>query len=132
MCSGTLTRATGGCETVDRDAGDGAEMGPGHGEVAGTLVERSLAERVARRKWRSRADRSLSREVKRIMRSGDIREAVDAIVDPNAIAREASDRGDAYRALRSLLDAVERDRALDVDVATELEARVRDLVQSLG
>ena len=30
-------------------------------------MERSLAERVARRKWRSRADRSLSREVKRIM-----------------------------------------------------------------
>ena len=78
-----------------------------------------------------RRRRRVRRQIKWIMNSGNIRETVDAMVDPNALAREASDRGDAYRSLRSLLDAVERDRALDVDVTRELEARVRDLVQSL-
>ena len=65
------------------------------------------------------------------MRSGNIRDAVHQLVDPNVVANEAGDRGDAYRALRSLLDAVERDRVLEGDAADEIERRVRDLVQSL-
>ena len=69
------------------------------------------------------------REVQGVMRSGNIREAIDAMVDPRTIANEASDRGDAYRALRSLLDALDRDRALEGDA--DVERRVRDLVQSL-
>ena len=67
------------------------------------------------------------RTVRAILNSGNIRDAVDRLVDPK-IANEASDRGDAYRALRSLLDALERDRVLD---DSDLERRVRDLVQSL-
>ena len=69
------------------------------------------------------------REVQGVMRSGNIREAIDAMVDPRTIANEASDRGDAYRALRSLLEALDRDRALEGDA--DVERRVRDLVQSL-
>ena len=69
------------------------------------------------------------REVRRIMNSGNIREAVDAMVDKNTIANEASERGDAYRSLRSLLDALDRDRVLQGEA--DLERRVRDLVQSL-
>jgi len=50
-------------------------------------------------------------------------------VDPTAILRETSDRGDAYRALRSLLDATERDRL--VAEPDDIRGRVRDLVASL-
>jgi hypothetical protein len=71
------------------------------------------------------------RKVRSVMRSGNIREAVHQLIDPNVVASEASDRGDAYRALRSLLDAVERDRVLEAHAADEIERRVRDLVQSL-
>ncbi|HEX3578050.1 MAG TPA: BatD family protein [Thermoanaerobaculia bacterium] len=50
-------------------------------------------------------------------------------VDPIAILRETSDRGDAYRALRSLLDAAERDRL--IAEPEDVRGRVRDLVASL-
>jgi hypothetical protein len=73
----------------------------------------------------------LRRRVRSIMRSGNIREAVDQLIDPNIVANEASDRGDAYRALRSLLDAIERDRVPEAGAADDIERRVRDLVQSL-
>ena len=43
--------------------------------------------------------------------------------------RERSDRGDAYRALRSLLDALEHERM--IVNATELQRRVRELLESL-
>jgi hypothetical protein len=47
-------------------------------------------------------------------------------VDPAALLREPSERGDALRALRSLLDGAERDRL--VAEAGEIRARVRDVV----
>ncbi|MDP9359882.1 MAG: BatD family protein [Acidobacteriota bacterium] len=47
-------------------------------------------------------------------------------VDLSALVREPSDRGDAYRALRSLLNAAERDRL--VAEPAEIRARVRELV----
>ncbi len=43
---------------------------------------------------------------------------------------EASDRGDAWRALRSLLDAAERERDIAVDAEDELVRRVRDVLAS--
>ncbi len=43
--------------------------------------------------------------------------------------REQSDRGDAYRALRSLLDAAERDRDIGVDAEDEIARRVRELLR---
>jgi hypothetical protein len=50
-------------------------------------------------------------------------------IDPIAILRETSDRGDAYRALRSLLDAAERDRL--ISEPEDIRGRVRDLVASV-
>ncbi|HEY4642465.1 MAG TPA: hypothetical protein VII75_14055, partial [Thermoanaerobaculia bacterium] len=50
-------------------------------------------------------------------------------LDPMEILRETSDRGDAYRALRSLLDAAERDRL--IAEPEDIRGRVRDLVVTL-
>jgi hypothetical protein len=47
-------------------------------------------------------------------------------IEPSALMREPSDRGDAYRSLRSLLDALERDRIIAGE--KEITERVRDLV----
>ena len=47
-------------------------------------------------------------------------------VEPSALLREDSERGDAYRSLRSLLDALERDRIVAGE--REVAQRVRDLV----
>jgi BatD DUF11 like domain len=47
-------------------------------------------------------------------------------VEVAVLVREPSDRGDAYRALRSLLDAAERDRL--VAEPAEIRARVREVV----
>jgi uncharacterized protein (DUF2267 family) len=41
---------------------------------------------------------------------------------------EASDRGDAWRALRSLLDAMERERDIAAGADAELARRVRDVL----
>ncbi len=48
-------------------------------------------------------------------------------IDATALSVEPSDRGDAYRAFRSLADALDRERIADGD----LETRVRDLVQTV-
>jgi len=63
----------------------------------------------------------------------EVREAVEAMliargVLPSALLIEASERGDAFRALRSLIDAADR---LDV-TPREIEDRVRELLQSLA
>lgn len=92
--------------------------------VAGALIVLAIFIRPIRR-WMT-----VRRRTRAILDSGNIREAVDHLLDPR-VATEASDRGDAYRALRSLLDAMERDRALDDSAHDDLERRVRDLVQSL-
>jgi hypothetical protein len=71
--------------------------------------------------------------VRRLMRPtpAETRSAVDDFlhqrgVEPAALMREASDRGDAYRSLRSLLDALERDRVIAGD--REVAERIRELV----
>jgi hypothetical protein len=50
-------------------------------------------------------------------------------IDPAALLRETSERGDAYRALRSLLDAAERDRL--IAGPEDVRGRIRDLVASV-
>jgi hypothetical protein len=62
--------------------------------------------------------------------SGDVRARIDALLrrDPAVLLAERSERGDAYRALRSLLDAIERDRDIAVDAERELRRRVRDVL----
>jgi hypothetical protein len=80
--------------------------------------------------------RAIRRDVRALVREtpAETRVAVDEWlstrgVDSIAILRETSDRGDAYRALRSLLDAAERDRlSAEPD---DVRGRVRDLVASL-
>jgi hypothetical protein len=66
----------------------------------------------------------------------DIRDELHALlaqkrIDEAALTREASDRGDAWRALRSLLDSVEHDRAVVADPEREIEFRTRDFLQFL-
>jgi hypothetical protein len=86
--------------------------------IAGPRVQRAMRIR--------RETRSLLRET-----PSETRVAVDtwlvaAGTEPALLIREQSDRGDAYRALHSLLEAAERDR-LTAEPA-EIGARVRDVV----
>jgi hypothetical protein len=74
---------------------------------------------------------SLCRAVRAIMRDAtpaEIRARVEERVPANL--REASERGDAWRALRSLLDAAERDRDIAIDSEKEIARRVRDVLES--
>ncbi|MCU1349298.1 MAG: hypothetical protein JWO56_2328, partial [Acidobacteria bacterium] len=85
---------------------------------------------------RLRRAAELRRRVRMLTRGktpAEVREAVEAMLaerglQPAALLVESSGRGDAFRALRSLIDAADR---LDV-TPRELEDRVRDLVQSFG
>ena len=88
--------------------------------------------------WRALAGMARSgREVRALvggLSPEAIRDAVHARMaaagrDPSAMMRESSECGDAYRALRSLLDATEHERiAFD---RGEVRARVRDLLTCL-
>ena len=49
-------------------------------------------------------------------------------LSPAVLLREASERGEAYRSLRSLLDALERDRILVERRDREIRRRLRDLL----
>lgn len=77
----------------------------------------------------------LRRHVRELIRGStpeEVRAAVEAMLvarglQTQALLIESSARGDAFRALRSLIEAADR---LDV-TARELEDRVRDLLQSL-
>ena len=73
---------------------------------------------------------AIRRQVREIVRSGEIRARVDARlgVDAASLLNERSDRGDAYRALRSLLDTIDRDRDIGVDRKRELTRRVREVL----
>jgi hypothetical protein len=85
--------------------------------------------RLARARAIRNDTRALVRET-----PADTRVAVDEWlskrgIDPIVIIRETSDRGDAYRALRSLLDAAERDRLIAEE--DDIRGRVRDLVAAV-
>lgn len=76
-------------------------------------------------------ERAFRREVRAIVEgrpAAEIREAVDARVSPRVMT-EASDRGEAYRSLRSLLDAAERERDIAANSEGEIERRVRELLR---
>lgn len=73
----------------------------------------------------------LRREVREIVRDAgpaEIRARIEARVPIDL--REASERGDAMRALRSLLDAAERDRDIAVDSEREIAHRVREVLEA--
>ena len=78
---------------------------------------------------RLRRELLLRSEVRKIVRDAspaEIRARIEARV-PIGL-REASERGDAMRALRSLLDAAERDRDIAVDSEKEIARRVREVL----
>jgi hypothetical protein len=97
--------------------------------VAVTVICTMIALAVAR----SQRSHRVRNAVRRLVRPTvpETRAAVDEYlgklgVDPSALIREPSERGDAYRSLRSLLDALERDRIAAGQ--KEIAQRVRDLV----
>jgi hypothetical protein len=100
------------------------------GVAAAILILLAIAwPRIARARAIRRDSRALVRDT-----PAETRIAVDEWlstrgIEPMAILRETSDRGDAYRALRSLLDAAERDRL--VAEPDDIRGRVRDLVVSV-
>ena len=82
---------------------------------------------------RLRRELALRRDVRAIAAGtpSEVREAVDARLGTAravALLDEKSERGDAYRALRSLLDALERDRDVGDHVEDEVARRVRDVL----
>ena len=100
--------------------------------VAGGLGALVLLGDAFRRLRRSRTGRA---EVRAILRPvpAETREALHAWLaagglDPGALLVERSDRGDAVRALHSLLDAAERDRI--VFSMAEAGRRIRDVVET--
>jgi len=77
---------------------------------------------------------NLRRDVREIVSGtpSQIRERIDArLDDPAALLAERSERGDAYRALRSLLAAAEGERDIAVDADEEIERRARELLRAL-
>jgi hypothetical protein len=78
---------------------------------------------------RVRKELALRREVRDIIRSGEVRARIDERVNASALLTEQSDRGDAYRSLRSLLDAIDRDRDLGIDANKELARRVKEVLR---
>jgi hypothetical protein len=98
--------------------------------AASVLATCTLIALIVARSQRSRRVRT---RVRRLVRPTipETRAAVDEYlgalgVEPATLMREPSDRGDAYRSLRSLLDALERDRVVAGE--REIAERVRDLV----
>jgi hypothetical protein len=89
-----------------------------------------LSRRVQRTMHLRRETQSLIRET-----SVETRVAVDAWIaargaDPSLLVREQSDQGDAYRALRSLLDAADHERL--TAEPDEMRARVGELVLAMS
>ena len=83
-----------------------------------------------------RERRRVNRQLRELTASGEpaqIRESLHARLEERGVnigelMKESSDRGDAYRSVRSLLDALERDRIEVSDVQREIRRRMRDLL----
>lgn len=76
---------------------------------------------------RELAVRRMAREIVTDATPAEIRARIEERVKFDIA--EASDRGDALRALRSLLDAAERERDIAVDAEEEIERRVREVLR---
>lgn len=95
--------------------------------VAAALLVLLTAFMVFPRLRRELALRRAAREVVRDATPAEIRARMEACV--NIDLHEASDRGDAWRALRSLLDAAERERDIAAGAEREIERRVREVLR---
>jgi hypothetical protein len=79
---------------------------------------------------RLRETLALRREVNAIVREATPEEIRTRVAQRVRIdARESSDRGDAWRALFSILDAKERERDIAVDADAEIRRRVREVLR---
>ena len=134
-CAGRVLEASVATPELPAAEGGGAPAAPRRlpwnviGALAALAAFVLLAFRPLRREWR------LRREVRAIVEGATpetIRDRVDAALggDPAARLAEPSDRGDAYRALRSLLDAAARDRDVAVGAEREIRRRVREVLSS--
>jgi len=103
----------------------------------GVLLAAALAAFAGPRFVRQQRIRRTARAMARDRSPAEVRDAVLAVLqerelDPTELLREPSERGEAYRALRSLIDAALRDRVQAADAEEEIELRVREFVQSLA
>ena len=104
---------------------------PWAGAIALALVALAIAvPPIERGRLARRESRGLLRPT-----AAETRAAVEAWlaergIDPLSLLREASDRGDAWRAVRSLLDALEHERV--EAQPREVRRRVRELVETVG
>jgi len=96
--------------------------------IAGALASLLAILIAVPRVRRELALRRAVREITRDASPSEIRARMEARVRIDL--REASERGDAWRALRSLLDAAERERDLAVDADREIARRVRDVLEA--
>jgi hypothetical protein len=105
--------------------------------TVGTLVTAALlALLVMPRLARQQRVRREARRIISTRSPAQIREQLLVLIalrglNPAALLAEESERGEAWRAVRSILDAVERDRVQAADAEDEIELRVREFVQSL-
>lgn len=79
---------------------------------------------------RLRRELAVRREARAIVRDAtpqEVRSRIESRVHVDV--KEMSDRGDAMRALISLLAAFEHDRDVAMDAERELERRVRDVLR---
>jgi hypothetical protein len=101
------------------------------GTIAAVVLLLAAAIPRIRNRWR------LRKSVQALLRDtpAETRVAVEAAMvanglDPLALLHEPSDRGDAWRAFRSLVDAAEKDRI--ETTSREIGHRVRDVVVAFG
>jgi hypothetical protein len=99
--------------------------------VSGALLLAIVIGIGAPRVRREVARRRLANEIMRDATPAEIVVRMEAYLpaDAPALMAEHSDRGDAWRALRSLLDAVERDRDIAVGADREIARRIRDVLR---
>ncbi|HEX6083059.1 MAG TPA: BatD family protein, partial [Thermoanaerobaculia bacterium] len=79
---------------------------------------------------RELALRRLAKEIVKDATPAEIRARMESRVKFDL--REASDRGDTWRALRSLLDAAERERDIAAGAEDEIVRRVREVLRTLS
>ena len=103
---------------------------PWAGAVALALVALAVAVPPLERGRRARREsRGLLRERPAETRAAIEGWLVEREIDPGSLLREASDRGDAWRAVRSLLDALEHER---IEVSKrELRRRVTEMIAAV-
>lgn len=132
-CEASTIEARAAAAPVEERRDDGAPMTPREAARAlpyavGGAAALLFAGLAVPRVRRSMALRRETQSIVEGKTAAEVRAAIEARVSP-ALLHESSERGDAYRALRSLLDAAERERDIAVDADVEIARRVRELLR---